>query len=86
VGGRLAQHWRLLRRGDQAVVTVGEDVELYGVVDDPGMTRNRAQEQPDRARELADRARSRVPMAAVEGGIPASPELVEQLQALGYMD
>lgn len=86
VGGRLAQHWRLLRRGGEAVVTVGEDVELYSVLEDPGMVRDRAADQPERARELADRVRAQVPMAAVEGGIPASPELVEQLQALGYMD
>ncbi len=85
VGGRFAQPWRSLRRGDEAVILVGDAVELYDLAGDPGMLVDRAAESPERAQELGAEARELIPTKAADGGLKVDAELIQQLEALGYI-
>ena len=85
VGGRLSVPWRTHRRGDEAVVVYGDTIELYDLSTDPHMLRDLSAERPERAAQLAEEARSSIPMTETAGGLQVDAELIEQLEQLGYI-
>jgi arylsulfatase A-like enzyme/tetratricopeptide (TPR) repeat protein len=62
-----------------------DPVELYDVIEDPGETRNRAAEQPEVVARLRPLHEARRPEGALPSASALSPELQQQLAALGYL-
>ncbi len=75
-----------VRTGRYKFTATPEPIELYDVVEDPGETENLAEARPELAAELAARWKRLVQETPVLEAPSAalSPELAEQLEALGY--
>lgn len=86
VGSRVDQGWRLCRTGGEAVI-YGEQtgLEYYRLADDPGMHDDLAAADPGRAQALRDTGCT-YPEAAPTADVVASPEAMQHLQAMGYVD
>jgi arylsulfatase A-like enzyme len=88
IGGRFSRRWNLYREGGEALVWDAEgEAELYDLAQDPAMTRDLAQQRPERVRELRRRGATAI---AVAGAAPprAPLEVPEEtrrlLRELGY--
>ena len=86
IGERADQGWRLCRTGDEAVI-YGErtGLEYYRLGDDPGMQRDLAGAESVRAAQLRDSGCT-FPEAAPTDDVVASPEALEHLEAMGYVE
>lgn len=86
VGPRMDQDWRLCRTAGEAVI-FGEKqgLEMYRLADDPGMHQDIAAAEPGRAASLRDSGCT-FPESAPTGDVVASPEAMQHLQAMGYVD
>lgn len=85
LSGVLVDNWKYIHDHGQA-----DDHRLYNLARDPRESRNLIDEEPDRARQLAQALSSH--LAAAESLRPEvtveeiPPETLEQLRALGYVD
>jgi len=86
VGARVDQGWRLCRSGDEAVI-YGEKsgLEYYRLSDDPGMRRDLASTEPERAAALRDTGCT-FPETAQTADVVASPEALRHLELMGYVE
>lgn len=80
------QGWRLCRAAGEAVI-FGEErgLEFYRLADDPGMRRDLAAVEPGRAATLRDSG-CIFPETGPTADVVASPEALQHLQAMGYVD
>ncbi len=88
MGGRFEHDWSLYRVGDLALVfSSGGDRMLFDLKVDPSMTKDLAASRPDALASLWEQAESAFQDKAAPSEAPEmSPELVEELKALGYLD
>ncbi len=82
---RHADPWRLHRDAAEAVLVHGEAVELYDLEADPWMTADLATERAERTAALAETARREIDVTPVPGGLAVEEGVLEQLEALGYI-
>jgi arylsulfatase A-like enzyme len=88
-GGRLGELWRYYRSDGYAIVSrSGGAAELYHVGEDPSMKRDLSREQPALASKLLRAAEPlfRSVRSAEEERIRPSPETLERLRGLGYVE
>ena len=88
MGGIFAYDWSLYREGNRALVfSSNGDRFLYDMDTDPGMTRDLATLQPDAVADLWSRAEGAFrETAASTSSAEMSADMIEELQALGYLE
>lgn len=88
MGGLFSHDWSLYREADLAVVfSSGGERFLYDLAADPSMTTDLAASKPEVLDDLWSRAQRAFPDAATSASsAEMSPDMVEELKALGYLE
>jgi arylsulfatase A-like enzyme len=88
VGGIFSEDWSLYREGDWALIhSSGGSNRLYRVDLDRGMTEDVSARYPEQYKRLVEASLSSFPDATETTPVlDLAPEMVQELQALGYLD
>ena len=87
VGGIYSLDWSLYREGSEALVfSSGGDRMLFDLSVDPGMTKDLSGERDHSLQSMWTRAQVAFPEPTASTGLEVSPEVMEDLRALGYLE
>ncbi len=87
VGGALQHSWQMWREGDQAVLSGADgSVRMFDVQADPTWTTDLCPRRPSDCARLDAARRAGLVVAPAGRAVGTDPQLIQQLEALGYME
>ncbi len=88
IGGMFSEDWSLYREGNWALVrSSGGTSRLYRMDSDRGMTEDLGTRHPEQSKRMIDASLSSFPDASAQTPVlDLAPEMIQELQALGYLE